>query len=100
MDAVEAAGLNPPGDAARRESGPEELLVRDDAVLPGGDPGDDLVRVDAFLPHTGNKASEPSRAPLDDPAYRVAHRVRAPDGRSSAAIAAGRAASLLIPCRG
>src|SRR4051794_33910943 len=64
MDAVEPAGLNPPGDTARRECGPEELLVRDDAVLPCGDPGDDLVRVDAFLPHTGNNASGPLRAPL------------------------------------
>jgi hypothetical protein len=55
-DPVQAARLHTSADAARRDPGGHQLFDRDHAVLPGSNPGDELIGVDAFLPHTGKKA--------------------------------------------
>jgi hypothetical protein len=59
MNAMEPAGLEPKGDAAREKAGVQQLAPRDQAVLVGGHAGYRLIGSGdvAFRPHGRRKAT-------------------------------------------
>ena len=75
MDPMKSPHGHPPRDAARGNTGPNELIQGDDAVLPRGDLREALIW-DGFLPHTGTNpftgAACPPTQPICGPAMRDA----------------------------
>ena len=63
VDAVQVAGIDASADRARGQSGRQQLVERDYALLPGGDDGCPRIWADDLLPHVGNKSSSAVDAP-------------------------------------